>query len=53
MKRLIEDMKHQMGIIEQNIDKNTKASEARVRKATLAFDKLGKRYRKESIAQHK
>jgi len=53
MEELIKEMKNQMEIINKDIYKATKASEARVRKATLAFDKLGKRYRKESIAQHK
>ena len=32
---------------------NTKASEARVRKATIELEKLGKEYRKASIAARK
>ena len=53
MKQLIEDMKTAMQDITDNIEQNTKAAEGRTRKATLVLDKLNKRYRKESIAQHK
>ena len=53
MEKLIQEMKTAMKAIVTDIDGKGKAAEARVRKQTLIFDKLGKRYRKESIAQHK
>lgn len=53
MEKLIEEMKKVMNEINNEIYKNTKASEFRVRKNTLVLDKLNKRYRKESVAQHK
>ncbi len=43
-------MKEQIAAIESDIDKiDNKAAKARVRKATLAFEKLAKEYRKVSI----
>ena len=53
MKELIQKMREEMKTVSENIDKNTKAAEARTRKATLALDKLNKQYRKLSISQHK
>ena len=51
MKELIEGIKAQIEIISADIDKNgNKAAALRVRKATLALEKLGKEYRKKSIA---
>lgn len=52
MEDLIKEMGEVMDVIKGDIHKGTKAAEARVRKGTLEFAKLGKRYRKESIAQH-
>ena len=50
MKELIDAMKAQMAAINADIDKTgNKAAAARVRKATLAFEKLAKQYRKESV----
>jgi hypothetical protein len=46
-------MKSTIEEISVDIDKATKAAEGRVRKATLVLEKLGKEYRKLSIAQHK
>lgn len=40
-------------VIVSDIQKDTKAASARVRKATLAVAKLGKEYRKLSIAAEK
>lgn len=50
MEQLIKDMKAQIEAILADIDKtgSVKASEARVRKATLELEKLGKVYRKET-----
>jgi len=53
MEQLIANIKAQIAIISEDIDKNTKASEARVRKATLELEKLGKQYRKDSISARK
>lgn len=53
MEQLIKNIKAQIEVISADIDKNTKASEARVRKATLELEKLGKEYRKASIAARK
>lgn len=54
MKQLIEDIKAQIAIISADIDKESvKAASARVRKATLALEKLGKEYRKRSIEAEK
>jgi len=53
MEKLINEMREVMDLINNDIDTTTKAAEARVRKNTLLMDKLNKRYRKESIAQHK
>lgn len=53
MNNLIEKMKSVMTAVFDDIDKGTKASEARVRKSTLALAALGKTYRKESIASRK
>lgn len=50
MEELIAKINEQVDIIREDIAKGTKASEARVRKATLELEKLGKQYRKESIA---
>ena len=53
MEKLIEEMRATIATIQDNIQQNTKAAEARARKATLAMDKLNKQYRKLSISQHK
>ena len=50
MEKLIANIKEQLAAIEKDIDKvDNKAAQARVRKATLALEKLGKEYRKASI----
>ena len=54
MKQLIKDIKKQLEIIFNDIEKEgNKAASARVRKATLALEKLGKEYRKKSIEAEK
>jgi len=53
MEELIASLKQELINIQSDIDKQTKAAEGRVRKATLNLEKLGKSYRKQSIAQHK
>lgn len=50
MTELINRIKAQVAAISADIDKvENKAARARVRKATLMLEKLGKEYRKESI----
>ena len=50
MTELINQIKAQVAAISADIDKvENKAARARVRKATLMLEKLGKEYRKESI----
>ena len=50
MEEIIAKMKEQIAAIGKDIDKvDNKAAKARVRKATLAFEKLAKEYRKESV----
>lgn len=49
MAELINQIKAQVAAISSDIDKVNKAARARVRKATLRLEKLGKVYRKESI----
>ena len=50
MEAIIAKIKEQIAAIEKDIDKiDNKAAKARVRKATLALEKLGKEYRKASI----
>lgn len=49
MEKLINDIIAQCDAIKEDINKGTKASAARVRKATLCLEKLGKEYRKASI----
>ena len=50
MAKLINQIKAQVATISADIDKvDNKAARARVRKATLMLEKLGKEYRKESI----
>ena len=50
MEQIISQMKEQIAAITADIDKvDNKAARARVRKATLALEKLGKEYRKASI----
>lgn len=53
MEKMIAEMKSIMKDITADIDKGNKASEARVRKGTLALEKLGKVYRKKSISLRK
>lgn len=50
MDAIIAKIKEQIAAIEKDIDKKeNKAARARVRKATLALEKIGKEYRKASI----
>lgn len=51
MEQLIKDIKAQIAAIEADLEKSltVKASAARVRKATIQLEKLGKQYRKESL----
>ena len=50
MEELIKSIKAEMEAISADIDKvDNKAARARVRKATLMLEKLGKVYRKESM----
>ena len=50
MEKLIAQIKAQLAAISADIDKvENKAAKARVRKATLALEKLGKEYRKISV----
>jgi len=50
MTELINAIKAQMAAISADIDKvDNKAAKARVRKATLELEKLGKQYRKETV----
>ena len=50
MESIIAKIKEQIAAIEKDIDKiENKAAKARVRKATLALEKIGKEYRKKSI----
>ena len=50
MESIIAKIKEQIATIEKDIDKiENKAAKARVRKATLALEKIGKEYRKKSI----
>ncbi len=50
MEKIIAQIKEQIAAIEKDIDKvDNKAARARVRKATLALEKIGKEYRKASI----
>ena len=50
MEKIIAEIKAQIAAICADIDKvDNKAAKARVRKATLALEKVGKEYRKESV----
>ena len=50
MEKLIAEIKAQVNAILADIDKvDNKAGKARVRKATLALEKVGKEYRKASL----
>ena len=50
MEKLTAQIKDQLAAILADIDKlENKAAKARVRKATLALEKLGKEYRKASV----
>ncbi|MBR5700325.1 MAG: histone H1 [Bacteroidales bacterium] len=50
MEKLTAQIKDQLAAILADIDKlENKAAKARVRKATLALEKLGKEYRKVSV----
>ena len=50
MEAIIAKIKEQIAAIEKDIDKvDNKAAKARVRKATIALEKLGKEYRKASL----
>ena len=54
MEQLIKDIKAAMAAITADIDKvDNGAARARVRKATLQLEKLGKEYRKQSVAYKK
>lgn len=50
MEKIIAAMKLAINAIQADIDKvDNKAAKARVRKATLALEKIGKEYRKVSV----
>lgn len=50
MEELVKNIKASVEAILADIDKvENKAAKARVRKATLELEKLGKQYRKESV----
>ena len=49
MEEVKKGMKEAIEAILADIDKDTKAAAARVRKATLQLEKLGKEYRKISL----
>ena len=50
MEAIIAKIKEQIAAIEKDIDKiDNKAARARVRKATIALEKIGKEYRKISV----
>jgi hypothetical protein len=50
MEKIIAQLKEQIAAVMNDIDKvDNKAARARVRKATLALEKIGKEYRKASI----
>ncbi len=53
MQEIKDKIKETMAMIKDNLDKGTKASEARVRKLTLLLEKQGKEYRKLSVASRK
>jgi len=53
MKEIVDQMNAIMDAIKADLGKDTKAAAARVRKATLEFEKVGKAYRKASIAAEK
>lgn len=55
MKKLVEQIKAQVAVIAADIDKveTNKAAAARVRKATLELAKVGKEFRKASVAAAK
>ena len=54
MEQLIKDIKAAMEAVTADIDKvENGAARARVRKATLQLEKLGKEYRKQSVALNK
>ena len=53
MEELIAKISEQCDVLKAEIAKGTKSSEARARKATLELEKLGKEYRKASIAARK
>ena len=54
MEELITNMIATMDAIREDINKvDNKAAQARVRKATLELEKLGKEYRKVSVAESK
>ncbi len=54
MEQLIQEIKAAMDAVKADIDKVDNASaRARVRKATLQLEKLGKEYRKQSVAYKK
>ena len=50
MEKIIAQLKEQIAAVMNDIDKvDNKAARARVRKATLALEKIGKEYRKASL----
>lgn len=50
MEKFIAEIKAQLNVILADIDKvDNKAAKARVRKATLVLEKVGKEYRKASV----
>ena len=54
MEQLVKEIKAAMEAVTADIDKvDNAAARARVRKATLQLEKLGKEYRKQSVALNK
>ena len=53
MKELEERIAALCGEIIKDVEKNTKAAHARIRKATLNLEKVAREYRKASIAADK
>ena len=53
MNEIVKDLKAQAEIIVADIEKDSKASRRRVRKATLAIARLGREYRKKSVEMDK
>lgn len=53
MKELVEKIVATCDALKEDLGKDTKAAAARARKATLELEKLGKEFRKASVAEQK